>query len=82
MRARLRARMPAPPPGQAYHLWLRLGGQTCLCGVLESNAGGFSQLVFQADRHGPAYESVWLTLQPVGQAAASQGGVLLRWDPN
>jgi len=75
-------RLPAAPPGQAYHLWLRLDGQTRLGGVLESNADGFGQLVFQADRHGPAYESAWLTLQPVGQAAAPQGGVLLRWDPN
>jgi anti-sigma factor RsiW len=78
-------RLPAPPLGQAYHLWVRLDGQTRLGGVLEINAEGFGQLVFQADRNGPVYESAWLTLQPPvppSQTAAPQGPTLLRWDPN
>jgi hypothetical protein len=78
-------RMPTPPPGQAYHLWVRLDGQTRLAGVLDINTDGFAQLVFQADRNGPAYESASLTLQPlalVGQTPAAPGTPLLRWDPN
>ena len=78
-------RMPPPPPGQVYHLWLRLDGETRFGGVLEINTDGFGQLVFQADGNGPRYESVWLTLQPPappGQPSAPQGATVLRWDPN
>gem|GEM_PF-1473233 len=72
-------RMPVPPTGQAYHLWVRLNGQTQLAGTLAIDADGFGQLVFDADRRGPTYEASWITLQPLG-TAAPQGSTVLRWD--
>jgi hypothetical protein len=71
-------RMPPPPPGQAYHLWLLLDGQTKLAGQLGVNADGFGQLVLDADRNGPLYEAAWVTLQPAGSIPA--GTTILRWD--
>ena len=60
------ARMPQPPAGQAYHLWLTLDGKQTLAGVMGVNDEGFALLVFDADRNGAAYESAVITLQPLG----------------
>lgn len=60
------ARMPQPPAGQAYHLWLTLDGKQTLAGVMGVNDQGFALLVFDADRNGAAYESAVITLQPLG----------------
>jgi hypothetical protein len=55
-----------------------------LAGVLRINAEGFEQLVFREDRLGPAYESIWLTLQPIAPAGTTPtpGTTVLRWDPS
>jgi hypothetical protein len=72
-------RLPQPPAGQAYHLWLTSRGQTRLAGVLPVDRQGFALLVFTADRVGPAYEDARLLLQPRG-ARRPSGVPFLIWN--
>jgi hypothetical protein len=71
------ARLPAPPVGQAYHLWVVQEGHPQLAGVLAFNQG-FGLLVFDAGRSGPDYGGAWITAQPLGSAGPS-GSPVLRW---
>jgi len=75
-------RLPPPPAGQAYHLWLTQPGQSGpqLGGVLAFNQG-FGLLVFDTAKPGPTYEAAWVTLQPPGSAAPT-GPTVLRWQGN
>lgn len=59
-------RLPVPPAGQAYHLWVTQEGQTHLAGIMKVNEKGFGLLVFTADQPGPVYEAAQLILQPIG----------------
>ena len=70
------ARLPQPPTGQAYHLWLTSGGQTRLAGVLSINDQGFGLLTFKADHAGPVYESAQLTLQSLGATTPTTPAIL------
>ena len=72
------ARLPRPPAGQGYHLWVTSAGQTRLAGVMKVNEQGFGLLVFDADRNGSVYDSAQLTLQPVGSTAPA-GSLVLAW---
>lgn len=73
------ARLPAPPEGQAYHLWLISAGQIIDAGAFPIDDQGFGLLTLKAERAGPTYDAVELRLQPVG-AASPSGTVVLRWD--
>lgn len=71
------ARLPAPPEGRAYHLWLTSAGRTRLAGVLTLR-NGFGLLVLKGDRPGPVFERAELTLQ--AQGAHRPAGVrVLSW---
>jgi anti-sigma factor RsiW len=72
------ARLPVPPQGQTYHLWLTSEGRTFLAGVLPVNEQGFGLLTFDADHDGPVYEAARLTLQAAG-AEAPGGETVLAW---
>jgi anti-sigma factor RsiW len=72
------ARLPIPPQGQTYHLWLTSQGRTFLAGVLPVNDQGFGLLTFDADHDGPVYEAARLTLQAPG-AEAPGGETVLAW---
>jgi hypothetical protein len=72
------ARLPIPPQGQTYHLWLTSEGRTFLAGVLPVNDQGFGLLTFDADHDGPVYEAARLTLQAAG-AEAPSGETVLAW---
>jgi anti-sigma factor RsiW len=72
------ARLPIPPQGQTYHLWLTSEGRTFLAGVLPINDQGFGLLTFDADHDGPVYEAARLTLQAAG-AEAPGGETMLAW---
>jgi anti-sigma factor RsiW len=72
------ARLPIPPQGQTYHLWLTSEGRTFLAGVLPVNDQGFGLLTFDADHDGPVYEAARLTLQAAG-AEAPGGETVLAW---
>jgi hypothetical protein len=72
-------RLPIPPAGQAYHLWVTKDGQTYLVGVMKVNEKGFGLLVFTADQPGPVYESVQLILQPIGSMSPS-GIPIIAWE--
>lgn len=72
------ARLPRPPAGRAYHLWLSRGTATELAGVMAVDDDGFGMLIHQAEQDGPIYESAILTLQPLG-AVKPQGEPLLVW---
>jgi anti-sigma-K factor RskA len=72
------ARLPVPPEGQTYHLWLTSGDRTFLAGVLPVNDQGFGLLVFDANHDGPTYDAALLTLQPPGDSAPA-GETVLAW---
>jgi hypothetical protein len=70
--------LPPAPAGQAYHLWLTLeSGEIVFAGIL-SVQDGFGSLVYQADRNGPAFQSVRLTAQAAG-ATAPDGVPVIFW---
>ena len=70
--------VPPAPAGQAYYLWLTLeSGDTVLAGILAVQ-DGFGSLVYQADRNGPAFQSIRLTAQPSG-ATAPDGVPVIFW---
>jgi len=71
------ARLPTPPPGQAYHLWLTKAGQTNLAGTLMVNDDGFGLLVFDAEENNPTYERAQLTLQPEGSTSPTNPPLIL-----
>lgn len=71
------ARLPQPPEGQAYHLWVAEDGQTRLAGVLTLNDQGFGLLVFDAESGSPNYDNARLTLQPAGSDTPSDESILL-----
>lgn len=71
-------RLPAPPAGLAYHLWVTRGGESRLAGIININEKGFGLLVFSADRPGPLYESAQVILQPIGSTSPG-GPTILAW---
>ena len=73
------ARLPQPPPGQAYHLWLTDADQTKLVGTLTLNEQGFGLLVFDEDTENPSYDNAQLILQPI-ESTTPTGKLILLWD--
>lgn len=72
------ARLPQPPPGQAYHLWLVRGDQTELAGMMKINQEGFALVIYEADQHDPIYDRAYVTLQPQG-SARPEGAPVIAW---
>ncbi len=72
------ARLPQPPDGSAYHVWLWDDGRSRLAGVLNLNEDGFGMLVFDAPVDGPSYEKAELTLQPNGSTVQA-GSTTITW---
>jgi hypothetical protein len=70
-------RLPDPPAGQAYQVWLTRAGTAQLAGELELNAG-FGALIFDADQTGPVYDSAQVVLQPQGSSTPA-GTIVLQW---
>lgn len=72
------ARLPQPPPGQAYHLWLVQGEATELAGMMKINQEGFALVIYEADQHDPSYDRAYVTLQPQG-SATPEGAPVIAW---
>lgn len=72
------ARLPQPPPGQAYHLWLVRGDQTELAGMMKINQEGFALVIYEADQNDPVYTRAYVTLQPQG-SATPEGAPIIAW---
>ena len=72
-------RLPVPPTGHAYHLWVTEEGQTHLAGTMKVNEKGFGLLVFSADQPGPVYEAAQLILQPIG-SNSPMGTPVIAWE--
>jgi Putative zinc-finger len=72
-------RLPLPPAGQAYHLWVTEQGETYLAGVMKVNDKGFGLLVFTADQAGPVYEAAQLILQPTDSTSLT-GTPVIAWE--
>jgi hypothetical protein len=74
------ARLPEPPPGTAYHLWLVRGDEVEFVGLMNINDEGFAIIVHEAssDRHD--YDYAQLTLQPLDSTGPS-GEPILDWQP-
>lgn len=75
------ARLPSPPQGQAYRLWLTEGGRSESVGTLALDDKGFGLLVFDADQADPPYDRAELVLQPE-QSRSPDGDVVLLWTPS
>lgn len=71
------ARLPAPPPGQAYHLWLLQGDQAQLAGLLKISADGFGLLIYEAANNEHNYTATQVTLQPEGATMPVDPPVIL-----
>jgi anti-sigma factor RsiW len=71
-------RLPAPPHGQQYYVWLERDGETILAGTLPIDGQGFGALVYDSDRNGPTFRSVRVTLQAPG-ATEPAGVPALIW---
>ena len=71
-------RLPVPPAGQAYHLWVTEEGKTYLAGTMKVNDKGFGLLVFTADQPGPVYEAAQLILQP-SDSTSPVGTPIIAW---
>lgn len=69
------ARLPQPPAGRTYHLWLAQAGQTRLAGEMIVTKG-FTLLVLKATRPGPVYDAARITLQPKGPGPEAATPVL------
>jgi hypothetical protein len=73
-------RLPAPPAGKVYHLWLTFGdGRMVRAGVLHANPAGFGSLVYDARRDDPSPAHARVTLDPPDASQPSPVPVLL-WD--
>lgn len=72
------ARLPQPPPGQAYHLWLVRGEETQLAGMLKINQDGFALVIYEADQNDPTYTRAYVTLQPQGSNTPA-GEPVIAW---
>lgn len=72
------ARLPQPPSGEAYHLWLLRSDAPELAGVMRINEYGFALVIHQADAPDPQYERAYVTLQPQG-SHAPQGDPVIAW---
>ncbi|MGH2561826.1 MAG: anti-sigma factor [Thermomicrobiales bacterium] len=71
-------RLPPPPDGMAYHVWLTVEGRTVYAGALPLSDKGFGVLIHEASRPGPVYDAVEITLQP-SEPSEAGGEVVLRW---
>ncbi len=70
-------RLPEPPPGERYHVWLTFAdGTTALAGMLEPDDDGFAPLIYSATGDGPRVISAEVTTEPAG-ASTPHGNVLL-----
>lgn len=70
-------RLPQPPAGQVYNLWLFRDGSAELAGALPPDDAGFSALVVEASENGPVYEAAQLILQNTGSDTPSGTPVLI-----
>ncbi len=72
------ARLPQPPAGQAYHLWLTDNDEVKLAGIMKINQEGFALLIYEADHTDPNYISAYITLQPQG-TTTPLGDPVIAW---
>ena len=72
-------RLPVPPKGESYQLWVTQNGQTHMAGMMKVNEKGFGLLVFTADQPGPVYEAAQLLLQPIGSTSPT-GTPVIAWE--
>jgi hypothetical protein len=74
-------RLPAPPAGQVYNLWLFREGRSELAGSMMPDDAGFGSLLYQASENGPNYDSAQLILQ--AEDSRTPAGVpVLVWNLN
>lgn len=74
------ARLPPPPAGEVYRLWLSSSGQTRPAGTMTLDDNGFGLLVFDEAAADPRYGRAELVLQP-SVATIPAGDVALLWTP-
>jgi hypothetical protein len=55
-------RLPLPPPGHHYELFVTAGGRTSDAGPLKVDSDGFALILFRADRAGPTYQRAVVAL--------------------
>jgi hypothetical protein len=74
-------RLPAPPEGQAYQVWLGAQGRLDLAGAIKVDGDGFGLLVFDTGRQGPVFDSAQVVLDAQGASAPTSTSVaVIRWE--
>lgn len=71
-------RLPEPPSGDVYHLWLFNEKQAQLAGELIVNDVGFASLIYEADRNGLVFHKA-LVIAQEPDATTPDGEVLLSY---
>ena len=71
-------RLPPPPEGQSYHVWLTTQGRQFFAGALPISDQGFGLLIHEAPQNGPIYDAVEIRLESA-EATEPGGEVVLRW---
>jgi hypothetical protein len=72
-------RLPRPPEGRVYRLWLTAAGRTRSAGVMSVDEHGFALLVFKAAGKNPAYDDARVVLQPK-DAKSPTGVTMVLWN--
>lgn len=72
-------RLPRPPEGRVYRLWLTTAGRTRPAGVMSIDEHGFALLVFKAAGKNPAYDDARVVLQPK-DAKSPTGVTMVFWN--
>jgi anti-sigma-K factor RskA len=74
-------RLPPPPEGQSYHVWLTADGRQVFAGALPISDQGFGLLIHEASQPGPVYDAVEIRLEPA-EATEPSGDAVLHWPPD
>lgn len=75
----LTGRLPKPPDGFVYNLWLTVQGKDFLAGAMSVTESGFAIILYEAPSSGPTYEAARVVLQADGSVEPT-GTTVLRWE--
>jgi hypothetical protein len=71
-------RLPPPPAGEVYQLWLFTGETPHWAGTFEVDENGFASLIYTAEQIGPAYDQI-LVVRQAPTSPTPDGTLFLGW---
>jgi RNA polymerase sigma-70 factor (ECF subfamily) len=75
------SKVPAPPAGETYQVWVRHGSVWTSLGTLRPDAAGSARLIAEAPVLTTVPDAVTVTIEPAAGSAAPGGRVVLAWSP-